>query len=236
MDIVIGKLQQTEENMQLIFDLARDSKFFLGINEYSYLCYVRIQPDKSQLWVSVNSVTQEIRNCGINQFGDHRKWSSVTGVSVDFNNLMVDYIFSLTKFQAFNAMRIYMTDYWQRSHDADMGLLLSDLMLSNDRDDWKENLRTWDPPAKDDWMDGVNKTLHDLNIQENSENLIFDTKIAFLSMKNYFQLFYDRCPFEGVGNILQIINQVEIESETKEWRYWLNCVQSAVKQEFDIIA
>ena len=64
---------------------------------------------------------------------------------------------NLTMFQNFNAMRMYMTEYFEETKDEDIGLLLSGMKLSNDADDWRENPQTWDAAAWDDWMEGVKK-------------------------------------------------------------------------------
>lgn len=139
-------------------------------------------------------------------------------------------------FQNFNAMRMYLTSYFKSTKDADIGLLLSGLKLSNAHNNWKENLETWDAAAWDDWMDGVNKTLKDLNIHKDPKHIKYNELIAFLCMKNYLQLFYNQIAFQGVGNILQIINKTTPLSNNKEWQHWLNCVDESIKQETNIIA
>ena len=56
-------------------------------------------------------------------------------------------------------------------------------------------------------------------------------------MKNYLQLFYKEVSFEGVKNILKIINAIKIATETDEkWIYWLACIQAAIDQEAHIMA
>ncbi|MBI2344441.1 hypothetical protein HYV10_00005, partial [Candidatus Dependentiae bacterium] len=64
----------------------------------------------------------------------------------------------------------------------------------------------------------------------------YDENMAFLCMKNYLNIFYEEIKFEGVKNILTIINAIDIGNlQDKEWRYWLNCVQAAIDQEPNII-
>ena len=46
----------------------------------------------------------------------------------------------LTMFQNFNAMRMYMTGYFEETKDEDIGLLLSGMKLSNDTDDWRDGM------------------------------------------------------------------------------------------------
>ena len=84
-------------------------------------------------------------------------------------------------------------------------------------------------------MDGIHKTLQDLNIQQNPKLVSYDEKAAFLCMKNYLQLFYERIPFEGIGNILSIINQIIPQSNSVSWNHWLACINAAIEQEFTIL-
>ena len=143
----------------------------------------------------------------------------------------------LTMFQNFNAMRMYMTGYFEETKDEDIGLLLSGMKLSNDTDDWRENLRTWDAAAWDDWMEGVKKTLYEDNIAQDPKKFLYNEQQAFLCMKNYLQLFYKEVAFEGIKNILNIINTIKIGAAADEnWIYWLACVQAAIDQEAQIVA
>ena len=146
--------------------------------------------------------------------------------------------YQLTMFQNFNAMRIYMTAYFEETKDEDIGLLLSGMKLSSNFPDWRENPQTWDAVAWDDWMNGVKKTLQDMKLSDSDPLWItYNEQMAFLCMKNYLQLFYQEVAFEGVKNILKIINTVNVGSKIdKEWNYWLTCIQAAIDQEKDIIA
>jgi len=133
-------------------------------------------------------------------------------------------------------MRMYMTKHFEKTRDDDIGLLLSGMKLSNNIEDWRENPRTWDSAAWDDWMEGVNKTLCDMHITQDPKKVLYDEQMAFLCMKNYLQIFYTQITFEGVKNILKIINATKIDSDTPEWNSWLNCIQAAIDQEHDIVA
>ncbi len=235
--MIKGKLEHTELNMQRVLNLAQNKAYCYGINEYKFVCYVSFESDETQLWALVSFVNHQIRNCGENiEKSEHRSWSAITGMVVEFhdNNLKLQQ--SLTMFQNFNAMRIYLTSYFKKTNDEDIGLLLSGLMLSSNFSDWRENPRTWDPVAWDDWMCGVNKTLHDKKIKQDPLIMLYDEQIAFLCMKNYLHLFYKQISFEGVGDILKIINAIQIESKTQAWHDWVLCVQAAVDQEINIIA
>ncbi len=234
---VKGKLAHTSENMQRILELAQNKDYCYGINEYDFICYVRFESDNSQLWALVNRMTHKIRNCGLNITDqEHRVWRQYTGITPRLNNNMHQFQYSLTMFQTFNSMRMYMTQYFHETSDEDVGLLLSGLMLSNDREDWQKNPRTWDPVAWDDWMEGVIKTLSDMNISDHPKEILYDEQMAFLCMKNYLQIFYLQIKFEGIKNILKNINAVKINSDTFEWSSWLNCIQAVLDQEHNIVA
>jgi hypothetical protein len=237
MSIVKGKLDHTEKNMERVLKLVRNKTFCCGLNEYGFVCYVDYETNKSQLWALVDHETHIIRNCGENILKqNYRSWSSFTGITTNFDSAKLALNYQLTMFQNFNTMRIYLTNYFQKTKDDDIGLLLSGLMLSNNFSDWRENSRTWDPPAWDDWMAGVNKTLKDLGLEQNSKKILYDEKMAFLCMKNYLQIFYKQFSFDGVGNILTQISAIEVSSNTQGWKDWLSCVQAAIDQESNIIA
>jgi hypothetical protein len=143
----------------------------------------------------------------------------------------------LTMFQNFNAMRFYMTVYFETTKDEDIGLLLSGFMLSTKHLNWKENILTWDAAAWEDWMAGVNKTLKDMNLLgQDPMKIKYDERMSFLCMKNYLNIFYEEIKFEGVNNILKIINAIDIGNlKDKEWIHWLDCIQQVVAQEPNII-
>src|SRR3990167_6475742 len=230
-----GKLEHTETNIQKILALARSKDHCYGVNEYGFIAYIKIEQDESQLWALVNPLTHEIRNCGLNKtVQEYRVWQIKTGIKIEFNYNKYAVTYQLTMFQNFNAMRLYMMKYFQQTKDEDIGLLLSDLMLSSNFSDWRESPRTWDSAAWDDWMAGVHKTLKDLNITQDPKKILYNEQTAFLCMKNYLQIFYTQITFEGVKNILKIINAIKINSDTDEWNSWLSCIKAAIEQENDI--
>lgn len=143
--------------------------------------------------------------------------------------------YKLNLFETFNSMRIFLRDYWNKTDDEDIALILSGMQLVKDRIDWKENPETWDPPAWSDWMNGVNQTLKDLKVNTNPKRVIFNEETAFLCMKNYLQLFYNQFPFEGVKNILIIINKINPEEmNTHLWLHWLSCIKYATEKPYDL--
>ena len=91
----------------------------------------------------------------------------------------------LTFFQTFNAMRIYLTSYFKKTNAPDIAILLSGLKLDSSRPNWKENLWTWDQAMFEDWMDGVNKTLQDLN----KKLSFFDLNFNFLANGSVNEVF-----------------------------------------------
>lgn len=239
-----GKLEDSLQVREKILQIVRNKEFCYGVNEYGYLTFVTFeknnQNEEWQWWVVSNMKTYTIRNCGANRStSEYRYWSASNGLNIhDINQAHIIFHHQLTMFQNFNAMRLYMTNYFKNTQDADIGLLLSDLMLSSDTIDWREKPRTWDPPAWYDWMDGVHKTLQDLHIAiQDPLKYKYNEQMAFLCMKNYLNLFYKEIKFEGVKNILQIINNVQVGDEKdSEWIYFLKCIQSAIDQEPNIIA
>ena len=58
----------------------------------------------------------------------------------------------LTDLQAFNAMRLFLEGYYNRTHSDDVGSLLGDLQLFPEGG-------TFDPAAWEDWMDSINEVL-----------------------------------------------------------------------------
>ena len=142
---------------------------------------------------------------------------------------------TLTFFQAFNAARTFLSMYLDKHKSADLAIILSSLRLFKDQDDWKENPVTWDPAAWQDWMDGVNKTLRDLNIQEDPKELIYSPWVAFLCLKNYLQLFYNEIPYDIIGEILNLLNSVkEGVTNNKIWLDWLKAINHAIYETYEL--
>lgn len=142
---------------------------------------------------------------------------------------------TLTFFQTFNAMRIFLSMYLDKHKSADLAIVLSSLRLFKDQDDWKENPVTWDSAAWQDWMDGVHKTLYDLNIQKDPKELVYDSWTAFLCLKNYLQLFYNEIPYEILGKILDLLNSVkEGDINNKIWLDWLSAIHHALHETYEL--
>jgi hypothetical protein len=57
----------------------------------------------------------------------------------------------LTEEEAFKAMVIFLERYYNETHSDDIGSLLSDLILLDDK-------KTADPAAWNDWINAINKT------------------------------------------------------------------------------
>jgi len=131
-------------------------------------------------------------------------------------------------------MRIYLTSYFKKTNAPDIAILLSGLKLDSSRPNWKEDLWTWDQAMFEDWMDGVNKTLQDLNIKDDPKKILYDENMAFLCLRNYLQSFYEQIPFGDIKEILKILHSIKQSPENHEWQHWLDCIHNAIKQEPNI--
>ncbi|MBP9764965.1 hypothetical protein KBD08_01380 [Candidatus Babeliales bacterium] len=239
-----GKLDNNPEVIEKILEIAKNKNNCYGINQYNYIAYITFELDDKltpcQWWVLTYMPTHQIRNCGINISNkEFRSWQPNNGIQKIYSTSSYNHktLSTLSWYQNFNATRTYMNEYFLSTQDKDIGLLLTDLMLSTHHTDWKVNLQTWDPPAWQDWMAGVNKTLQDFNIDSQDPlTLLYSPEMAFWCMKNYLNIFYEEITFEGVRNILQIINSVDIgNKQDKSWLFWLDCMQAAIEQEPNII-
>lgn len=143
---------------------------------------------------------------------------------------------SLTLFQAFNAMRVFLNLYFDKTKADDIAILLGGLHLSNNHYDWKENPQTWDSAAWDDWMDGVHKTLQDMKVDQDPKEFIYDEWIAFLCMKNYLQLFYDQVPFQDVNQLLKFLNEIQRVDTNVEWKQWLLAINHSIHETYELDA
>lgn len=137
-------------------------------------------------------------------------------------------IVRLSFLQNFNSMRIFLSIYFDQTESADVGVLLSSLRLFKDKPDWQENLSTWDPAAFQDWMNGVNKTLYDLNIQTDPQKMFYDEWTSFLCMKNFLLLFYQEIPYDDIGNILQKLDTVQQNKNNIVWLEWLQAINLSI--------
>ena len=140
----------------------------------------------------------------------------------------------LSFFQNFNAMRIFLSMYFNQTRSADIGIILSSLRLFKDRLDWKENLSTWDPAAFQDWMNGVNKTLQDLDIKQDPRNIEYDQVTAFLCMKNFLLLFYKEIPYEDIGTILHMLNIAKYTKKNIVWSQWLLAIHHSINKTYPL--
>lgn len=131
--------------------------------------------------------------------------------------------------QTFNAMRIFLSMYLDQKESSDLSIILSSLRLFKDSFDWRENPMTWDPAAWDDWMRGVYKTLNDLNIKKKPKDLLYDTELAFLCMKNYLQLFYEEIPYEVLSDILKCL-----DDRKRSWPIWEISVNHSINETYSL--
>lgn len=137
-------------------------------------------------------------------------------------------------YQTFNAMRVFLNLYCENHQADDIAMLLGGLHLANNTEDWQENPRTWDPPAWEDWIDGVNKTLYDLNIQKNPKEILYDEWMAFMCMKNYLQLFYNQFSYSDIKNVLILVESVQQSTSNIVWNMWLQSIQHSVNNTYKL--
>lgn len=141
-------------------------------------------------------------------------------------------IYQLFFLQNFNAMRIFLHLYIEKYPSVDLTVILASLHVFKDNPDWKENPLTWDPAAWDDWMNGVYKTLKDMNIQQDPKNIIYDENLSFLCMTNFLYLFYQEIPYEDVGNLLARLNDATQSTSDDIWNMWLQAVNHSIHDTF----
>lgn len=141
---------------------------------------------------------------------------------------------NLNLLQAYNAMRIFLSLYHEKASKEDIAMLLGGLRLFKDKEDWQENPETWDSPAWQDWMDGVNKTLQDLDIKQDPKAILYDDTMAYLCMKNYLQLLYNQFPFENIQELLKIMaSSMRVESDAI-WQAWLQAMKHAKHETYSL--
>lgn len=126
----------------------------------------------------------------------------------------------LTFFQNFNAMRTFLNMYYDRTHAHKIGVMAGGLNLWKKNVNWQLNPQTFDPRAWDEWLSCVHKTLHDLNVQQNPEQFLYDQETAFLCMQNYFQYFYDQTSWQEVGTLVSILKQAQHVDADPVWQEW----------------
>lgn len=141
---------------------------------------------------------------------------------------------TLTLLESFNAMRTFLNLYCEQNKADDIVMLLGGLHLANNHSDWQENPRTFDPPAWDDWMDGVHKTLQDLNIKDNPKVISYDDKASFLCMKNYLQLFYNQFSFDDIGDVLKVLDSANQEKNNFVWNQWMKSIDHVKNNTYDL--
>lgn len=143
---------------------------------------------------------------------------------------------TLSFIEAFNAMRFFLSLYLQSNKSADIAILLSSLRLFKDKPDWEKNPTTWDHAAWDDWVNGVNKTLKDLQIPQDYKNVLYDEWIAFLCMKNYLSLFYQEISYEDIKILLTKLNSIQ-NTENKNndmWNLWLQAINFSLHDTYSL--
>jgi hypothetical protein len=83
-------------------------------------------------------------------------------------------------------------------------------------------------------MNGVNKTLHDLNVKEDPKKILYDSWISFMCMKNFLLLFYQEIPYEDIDKILQMLNSAKQTSNNPIWNQWILATNYSINETYPL--
>jgi len=72
-----GHMEKTPKNEKLVHDVANDPECYFGSDKHENHCYAKILEDGKQVWTEVRY--NKIKNWGINEPGNIKKWNSETG-------------------------------------------------------------------------------------------------------------------------------------------------------------
>jgi len=140
----------------------------------------------------------------------------------------------ITFVQAFNAMRIFFQMQYDTTHADSIGTLCGDFNLWKDKPDWKENPDTFDPSAWQDWMNGVNKLIHDTNANQDPKKMLLNEETAFSCMQNCLQFFYNHTPWEDIDALLNKIKHTQHIHSDPIWQEWLQAVGHAINGTYEL--
>jgi len=141
---------------------------------------------------------------------------------------------TLTFFQTFNAMRIFLSMQYDKDQSDHIGTICGALNLWKKNFDWKENPDTFDPTAWQDWMKAVHKALQNLNIHQEPTKIMFNDEIAFLCLQNYIQIFYDQTPWEDIGALLNKVKQAQHSNPDPVWQEWLQAIDHSINETYEL--
>ena len=141
---------------------------------------------------------------------------------------------NLSFFQTFNAMRIFLSLCYEKTHGDNVGMLLGGLRLFKDNKDWQKNPITWDSAAWEDWMDGINKTMQDLKITQNPKLIIYNDEMIFLCIKNYLQLFYDQFHFADIGIVLEDLKNTKHIPSDPTWQRLRQAIDHSINETYSL--
>lgn len=135
--------------------------------------------------------------------------------------------------QAFNAMRIFFQMQYDQTNSESIGTLCGDFNLWKDKPDWKENPDTFDPSAWQDWIDGVNKLIHDTNnITQDPKKLLLNEETAFLCMQNCLQFFYDHTPWKDILTLHNKLQHAQHSNSDPVWQEWLQAINHSINETY----
>lgn len=122
----------------------------------------------------------------------------------------------LTALQAYNAMTLYLDNYYNHTLSDDIGSLLGCMQFIGDR---TVDLALWD-----DWIDAVDSNQKELSILE-----------AFIAMKRYLQGYAERISSKEVKGMLENMQLIS-ENETIDpicWKNWMKYWEIIAKNQGD---
>jgi len=126
----------------------------------------------------------------------------------------------LIHLQAFNAMKIFLEDQYNRTLSDDLGSMLGDLQFFEDG-------CTADPAAWENWEECVNKVF--TSIDANNEQLT-DVQ-AFNAMNLFLEKYYAETLWDDIGLLLRSIPYIQENTavDSSIWEHWISCTKKAIE-------
>ena len=120
--------------------------------------------------------------------------------------------------EAFDAMRLFLEEFYNRTDSDDVGSLLGWIQFCDDN-------TTMDPAAWDDWLSCIMKVSKKQKESYIEENLSYVD--AFKCMVYFLETYYEQTSSDDVGSLLWELQFLE-DGETvdpRAWDDWLDCVK-----------
>jgi|ERR1700733_6747415 len=123
----------------------------------------------------------------------------------------------MTHLQVFNAMKLFLENYYNKTSSDGIGALLSDLLFFEDG-------RTADPAAWWNWDKCIEKVL-----DKDEANNALTTTQALNAMKLFLEKYYDETLSDDTAVILKDISTIEADNNSERSQTWANCINEAKK-------